>query len=127
MSETTVVGYIMVALRARGLYVEKIHGSQWQAAGIPDLIGFGPGFGFGIEVKDPAKKPSAFTASERGAIAKLRALGIPCGTAGGCSVIQGLHIKRIVAAGGKAGVATSVEEAFTVIGMEEPRGEGERT
>lgn len=103
----------------------KCHGGPFQIVGIPDIIGCIDGRFVAIEIKDPGRK--AFTASERGAIAKLRALGIPCGTAGGCSVIQGLHIKRIVAAGGRAGVATSVEEAFTVIGMEEPRGEGERT
>lgn len=115
MSEAAVVGRIIAALRARGIYVEKMHGSQYQAAGIPDLIGFSHGFGFAIEVKDPAR--TSYSASEREAVASLRALGIPCGSAGGCSAIQASHIRRIIAAGGRAGVATSVDEAFEVIGM----------
>lgn len=112
-AETYVVGRILKALRERGYYVEKIHGSEFQAAGIPDLIGFAPGFGFGIEVKDP--KRSGYSRSEREAIASLTSLGIPTGSAGGCSKLQALHIRRIIRAGGKAGVATSVEEALAVV------------
>ena len=113
--ETRVVNRIMADLRARGAYVEKIHGSEYQTKGIPDLLGFVDGFGFGIEVKDPAKKPSEFTASEREAISLLRAEGVKCGIAGGCSKVQASHIRRILKTGNKAGVATSVDEALDIL------------
>ena len=113
--ETRVVKKIVDELKARGAYVEKIHGSEYQSKGIPDLLGFIDGTGFGIEVKDPAKKASSFTASEREAISLLRAEGVKCGSAGGCSKVQASHIRRIIRAGSKAGVATSVDEALDIL------------
>jgi len=111
--EATVVAAILADLRAQGFWAEKIHGSQFQAAGIPDILGFGAGRGFAIEVKAPG---ASATASEREAIASLRALGIPCGSAHGCTKLQALHIRRIVATGNAAGVATSVAEARAILG-----------
>lgn len=111
--ERDVVRAIGRALDARGAWWFKVHGSAYQAAGIPDLIGCDRGRLFGIEVKEPGAKS---TAAERGAIAKLAALGIPTGSAGGCSALQALTIRRIIAAGGAAGVATSVDEALAILG-----------
>ena len=113
--ETRVDKKIIDALTARGAYVEKIHGSEYQNAGIPDLVGFIDGFGFGIEVKNPKKKASAFKASEREAIASLRAEGVKCGSAGGCTKLQASRIRRIIRTGNKAGVATSVDEALDIL------------
>ena len=66
----------------------KIHGSAFQAAGIPDVVGLQRGIFFGIEVKVPGKKPTP---------------------------IQALTLTRIRAAGGNAGCATSVAEALAIL------------
>jgi len=69
----------------------KAHGGPYQAAGIPDIVGCHAGRFFAIEVKTPTGRLTA---------------------------IQALTLSRIAAAGGLAGVATSVEEAQAVLGGE---------
>jgi hypothetical protein len=112
--ETRIVKLILDAAKAlpRPIWIEKIHGGPYQAAGIPDLIGCYEGELFGVEVKDP---DALVTPSERAAVEKLTSLGIPTGRAKGCTALQALHIRRIIDAGGRAGVATGVEEALAII------------
>jgi hypothetical protein len=51
--EATIVKQIMEGLRKKypGAYLRKIHGNQFQHAGIPDIIGCIEGVFVGIEVK----------------------------------------------------------------------------
>lgn len=51
--EATIVGKIQRAFKARGFFLVKIHGSEMQQAGLPDLIGCCNGRFIGLEVKDP--------------------------------------------------------------------------
>lgn len=90
--ETRIVHAIMQALNARPMnWSMKVHGGIFQSAGIPDIIGCDSGRFFGIEVKTPVGKATK---------------------------LQLLTIRRIIAAGGRAGVATSVEEALTILEQE---------
>ena len=66
----------------------KIHGSQYQEAGIPDIIGCVDGRFVGIEVKTPT---------------------------GRVSKAQELQLRKLKAAGGIVGVARSVEEAMELV------------
>ena len=50
---------IMVALRARGCFCFKVHGSALMMAGLPDIIGCYQGLFFAFETKlDPHTTPS---------------------------------------------------------------------
>lgn len=89
--EKVVVKNIMEALRNKGGFWFKTHGDVYQMVGLPDILGCYKGRFIGIEVKRPSRKDS------------------------GVSKIQKYVISKIKEAGGIAGVATSVEEAFEII------------
>jgi len=82
---------IQKALKAEfsELFIFKVHGGPFQAAGIPDLVGCAYGLFFGIEVKRPDGDPP--------------------------TVLQEKTLAKIAAAGGIAGVATSPQEAIAII------------
>jgi hypothetical protein len=87
--ETRIVDAIMRSLRdLPRCWCFKAHGGPYQAAGIPDIVGCLDGRFFAIEVKVPGNRPTR---------------------------LQELTLSRIAAAGGLAGVATSVEDALTVL------------
>lgn len=75
-----------------GSVVWKIHGSAFQAAGIPDLIGCVRGHFVGLEVKMPGEED---TLTRR----------------------QASTLQRIAGAGGIDGVVTSVEDALDLLAM----------
>ena len=75
------------ALRERGGLWVVIHQSGTQTIGLPDILGCFEGRFFGIEVKRPGKES---TLTER----------------------QRLILRRIRDAGGRSGVATTVEHAL---------------
>jgi hypothetical protein len=86
--ETLLVKKIKEALYKRfskRIILWKIHGSPYQDAGIPDLVGCLDGIFFGMEVKTELEKPSQ---------------------------LQQVMLKRIVEAGGHSFVVRSVEEAL---------------
>jgi len=88
-AETLIVKAILTTARGvPGIWIEKIHGGPYQSAGIPDLLGSYEGSFFGVEVKVPGQNTTA---------------------------LQALTIRRIIAAGGRAGVATNVDEALAII------------
>lgn len=89
--ESRIVSRIIAALNALpSTLVWKIHGGPFQAAGIPDIVGLHSGRFVGIEVKVPGGKATK---------------------------LQELTLARIEAAGGIAGIATSVDEALALIGV----------
>lgn len=56
---TSVVDPIMRELRSRGYWLIKVHGSNFQLAGIPDIIGCTPsGRFFGLECKTGRDRPT---------------------------------------------------------------------
>lgn len=57
-------------LESEGAYVFKIHGSPTMRAGLPDLIVCFDGNFWGIEVKQPGKKPTAIQLHEHEKIKK---------------------------------------------------------
>jgi len=57
--ESTITAAIKRAAEADGWWVMKIHGSQYQLAGVPDLLCLKEGRAAFIEVKQPGKQPSA--------------------------------------------------------------------
>lgn len=92
--EATTVGKIQRAFRARGVFLVKIHGSEMQQSGIPDLVGCANGRFFGIEVKEPGHARKDLC--RRGECA---------------SPIQQYTLQEIRQAGGVAIVAHSLAEA----------------
>lgn len=44
---------IMKALRKEGWFAEKLHGSQYMRAGLPDILCIAEGYYFGLETKHP--------------------------------------------------------------------------
>lgn len=100
MLESTIVANIVVALKAQGFWVFKVHGGPDQTKGIPDLLGCAQGYFFGLEVKvDPKEEPTK---------------------------MQSYQINEIAKAGGIVGVVTSVQEALDVFRCSpvQLRGEG---
>jgi Holliday junction resolvase len=89
MNEKDIVNAIKKALTREGAWVTKTHGSLY-SSGLPDLIACYKGRFVGIEVKRPETR---HTVTER----------------------QQAVLDRISAAGGLAGVATSVEEALAIL------------
>ena len=89
MLEKDIVAKIKTALTAKGAYVVKTHGSL-HSAGLPDIFVCYRGRFIGIEVKRPDTR---HTLTER----------------------QARNLQQIEEAGGVAGVATSVEEALTLV------------
>jgi hypothetical protein len=51
-------GKIMDAWRKRGAFCYKVHGSEYQPAGIPDISGVYKGLSIWCETKMPGNKPS---------------------------------------------------------------------
>lgn len=91
--EANVVAKISRALKARGAFVVKIHGSEMQQSGLPDLIGTIQGRFFGFEVKEPGHA--------RRDLCKRAECATP---------IQLYTLQEIREAGGIATVVHSVEE-----------------
>lgn len=85
--ETNLVKKIMVWLEADGGWWMKVHGSPFQKAGVPDIIGCYKGRFTGIEVKMPGNKPT---------------------------LIQEKMIELLKKAGANVGIAYSVEEALSI-------------
>ena len=85
--ETALVKKMMMHLEAGGGWWVKIHGSPFQRAGIPDIIGCYQGMFIGIEAKMPGNYPSQ---------------------------IQQYCINLLKKAGARVGVAYSVEEALSI-------------
>ena len=56
--ESRLSGKIMLALRQRGAWCFKVHGSAAQMSGVPDILGVWHGVFFGIETKMPGKEHS---------------------------------------------------------------------
>jgi len=82
---------IQNALRDRGTFVFKVHGSQFMMSGLPDLIVCKEGAFIGLEVKMPGNTPTP---------------------------IQLLRKKQIEGAGGQYHVVHTVDEAlFAVFGI----------
>lgn len=98
-NESALVRRIVTALTREfpGIWVEKIHGSAYQTAGLPDLFVVLGGRFAGLEVKCPRPGESEEHARER---ATLR---------------QRVQIERLRAAGAEAAVVVSVEEAVEVV------------
>lgn len=86
--ETRIQQAIQAELQRRGAFCFKVHGSAFQAKGLPDIVGCIDGRFFGIEVKVPGRDAEP---------------------------IQRLQLRRIIEAGGIAGVAHSVAEAVDII------------
>jgi hypothetical protein len=79
---------IMKAWKREGVWNYKVHGSEFQPAGIPDICGVVDGLSVWCETKMPGNKPSP---------------------------IQKYRINKIRAAGGHVVVAYSVQEALEMI------------
>lgn len=92
MLEKDIVAKIKKALMKKGAWVIKTHGSL-HVSGLPDIIACYEGRFIGIEVKRPETRN---TVTER----------------------QQAVLDQIAAAGGIAGVATSVDEALTLVGLD---------
>ena len=91
--EKTIVARIMAALRGcpRGV-VRKRHGTAFGVAGDPDLYGTIDGRHFEIEVKRPGEHPTE---------------------------LQTARLREWKTAGAITGIARSVEDALTILGMRE--------
>jgi len=79
---------IIEAWRKRGAFAYKVHGSEFQTSGIPDISGVYRGISVWCETKMPGNKPSK---------------------------IQEYRISLIRGAGGQVVVAYSVEEALKLL------------
>ncbi len=110
MKESDLTNKIIKAIRARGGFWFKVHGSAYQMAGVPDILGCYRGHFIGIEVKLPGLRHKV---SKR----------------------QRLILSRIRRAKGTAAVCTSTEAALDVLdrldaafdsarGDSTPQGEG---
>ena len=89
--EARIVAAIMKALGSLPrCWCFKVHGGMYQSAGVPDIVGVYDGRFFAIEVKTATGKATK---------------------------LQELTLRRISDAGGLTGVATSVDEALTIIGQ----------
>ena len=79
---------IIEAWRKRGAFAYKVHGSEFQTSGIPDISGVYRGISVWCETKMPGNKPSK---------------------------IQEYRIEQIRKSGGQVVVAYSVEEALKLL------------
>lgn len=98
-NENAVVAAIGKAIKDHypSAYILKIHGGQYQESGIPDLLVCVDGLEVGIEVKHWKPGESYNHALDR------------------TTLKQRIHIRRIIEAGGMAGVAMDVEPALYLI------------
>lgn len=87
--EGRLVAEVSRYLRTRGTWFFKVHGSVWQKAGLPDIIGCDRGRFVGIELKVRPNRPSA---------------------------LQLLTIAKINRAGGVAGVCYSLDDVMALLG-----------
>jgi hypothetical protein len=76
----------------RHTYAFRVHGSPYQKKGSTDITGCHQGEFFGIEMKMPGKEKNL-------------------------TAIQSATITKIKKAGGRAGVATNLDEALAIIGL----------
>lgn len=81
---------IMTALRARGIFCFKVHGTELVMAGLPDIIACVDGKFVALETKMPAKRANT-------------------------SARQDFVHSQIRSAGGIVEVVTSVDEALAVV------------
>ena len=81
---------IQTAIRAKGAWCVKIHGSEYMPAGTPDILGCYKGRFFAFETKLPEKRSNV-------------------------SVVQWRTIQKIIAAGGIAHVVCTVSEATKIL------------
>lgn len=81
---------IMEAIRLKGYFVFKVHGSEYMMAGLPDLIVCAEGKFIGLETKMPQSR-------------------------GNVSTVQKLIHTKIEHAGGTARVVCSPAEALAII------------
>lgn len=81
---------IMAALRLKGYFCFKVHGSETMMSGLPDVIVCAEGYFIGLETKMPAKY-------------------------GNTSAIQDLRHDQIRAAGGECHVVVSVQDALDTV------------
>jgi hypothetical protein len=88
MSEQTITNNIIAWLREQSCYVIKIHGGPLQERGLPDIIFCSAGRFGAVEVKVLGKR---------------------------ATVLQQYHLDHIIAAGGTAFVAHSLEEAQKIL------------
>lgn len=88
--ETRVQQAIQKAIKPRGWFVFKVHGSEYMMAGLPDLIVCAEGLFIGLEVKVPSKRDNT-------------------------SARQDYVHEKIREAGGEAHVVCSAPEAIEVI------------
>lgn len=86
--ESRLSGKIMRAWKERGVWSFKVHGSEYQPSGIPDICGVYRGISVWCETKMPGNKPSK---------------------------IQEYRIELIKEAGGFVVVAYSVPEALRLL------------
>jgi len=92
--ETLLVNKIIKALKERGGYWLKVHGSPFQKRGVPDIVGCYEGYFIAFEVKLPG---GSYDATE----------------------LQLKNIRDILNANGMATVVRSVEEALKIINFKE--------
>lgn len=81
---------IMTALRLKGWWCTKIHGSEFMEAGLPDIIVCAQGVFVGLEVKMPGKENNT-------------------------SPRQDYVHGKIGEAGGHVGVVSSIEQATEIV------------
>lgn len=81
---------IQKALKERGYFVFKVHGSQFMMAGLPDLVVCAEGLFIGLEVKVPERRKNV-------------------------SEAQSLVHERIRGSGGRCEVVCSPDEALNVV------------
>lgn len=86
--ESVFVRRLLLKLREHGVFTFKTHGSMYQMAGLPDVVGCCRGYFFAFECKLPGEQPTK---------------------------LQSYIGKQIQAAGGIFAVVTTLEEAHAAL------------
>jgi penicillin-binding protein-related factor A (putative recombinase) len=81
---------IQIAIRAKGAWCVKVHGSEYMPAGTPDILGCYQGKFFGFETKLPEKRSNT-------------------------SIVQERTLQKIRMSGGAAHVVCTVSEALKIL------------